>query len=273
MKKLITLSFLLVVMVLFCTACEGDVTRALRHDGFNIGVEIVCEAFIGDNATEQVRYLTSSHIITTEGRIYEISLGQPYSNKSNCRVADTSLKVVAIFDDKIFKAEDGKYYSLVNQNNGSGAYQAISDKDNAYIFYELLLKPEGTVKVVTADSSNGVYYVLKNDGNVYAVTITKQNSNAAPTVSSTNIIYNQTDFGGRIVDFGFYGNNPATFVRTETQMFRMYATNHDQCSKFADVTCDYQMMEASSFAQYPEYILAYNGSTVITTYGKVFNVS
>ena len=273
MKKLIKLSILLVVMVLFCTACEGDVTRALRHDGFNLSGDIVCEAFIGDNAVERVGFLTGTHIITSEGRIYELSLGQPYSNKSNCRVADTSLKVVAMFDDKIIKADDGKYYALINQNNGGGAYQQISENDNAYAIYDLLLKPEGTVKAVTADSNTGIYYVLKSDGNVYGVTINKQNSNTPPTITGSAIVYNQTDFGGTIVDFNYYGNNSATFVRTTTQVFHMSATNYDQCSKFADVECDYQMMEATSFAEYGDYILAYNGSTVITTYGKVFNAA
>ena len=47
----------------------ADVTRALRHDGLSVGGDIVCEAFIGDNATETVKYLTSKHIITTSGNI------------------------------------------------------------------------------------------------------------------------------------------------------------------------------------------------------------
>ena len=168
MKKIIKLTLLLVVVVAFCTACEGDVTRELRHDGFNVGGDIICDAFFSETP-EQIRYLTSDRIITTAGRIYELSLGQVYSNGSHCKPADTSLKVVAMMDDKIFKADDGNLYSLVSEN-GTNAYTQVTTSNNSYAIYELLLKPDNVVKVNTADNSNGVYYVLRNDGTVNAIT-------------------------------------------------------------------------------------------------------
>lgn len=271
MKKIFGLSFLLVGMLVLCTACEGDVTRALRHDGFSLNGELECEVFFTDEGAERIRYITSDRIINTDGKIYELSLGQKFSNDSNCKAAETTLKVVAIMDDKIFKADDGNIYSLVGEN-GKGAYTQITSSDNSYAIYELLLKPEGTIKVETADSSNGLFYVLKSDGNVYGVTISKANYNSPPAIAGSSVVYSGADYGGNIVDFGYSGESGATFVRTDLKVFRMKATNHDECSKFADVQCTYQMMESPVFEEYRDYIIAYNGSVVLTNYKKVFTL-
>lgn len=269
MKKYFRLLLVLVVVVL-CSACDGDVTRALRHDGFSIGGDFVCDAFFGEEAPEKIKYLLDGHIITNAGRIYEISMGQKYSNNSNCKVADTSLKVVSLFDNTVFKSTDGKYYRI-NSDNNVKAYTEIPNTDNMYAYYELLLKPESTIKVMTADSNNGIFYVLKNDGNVYGITITKADRNAPPTIVSTVVVYNRNDYGGAITDFNFNGESSKTFVRAGSRVFHMKASNVEECSKYADVACTYHMEQASVFEEYADSILAYNGSTVITNYKKVFN--
>ena len=51
----------------------------------------------------------------------------------------------------------------------------------------------------------------------------------------------------------------------------MKATNAEECTKYADVECIYAMSESEVFNEYNDYIFAYNGSTLITTYNKVFN--
>ena len=270
MKKRIKIVLLLIVVMVFCTACDGSVTRALRHDGFSIGEEFVCDAFFGKEARDKIWYMTGDRIINTEGSIYEVSFGQKFTNNMNCRVAETELKVVALFEDKIFKAEDGNYYYLTGQNN-VGAYTQVTAADNSYTIYDLLLKDEGVVKATTADSSAGVFYVLKHDGNVYSVTISK-NYNTPATIVGSDIVYDQSSYGGPIIDFAYYGNSPATFVRTNSKVFRMKALNSEDCSRFADVTCTYEMVESPVFEQYPEYIAAYNGSMVITSYQKIFTV-
>lgn len=272
MKKIFKVSFLLMIIALFSTGCEGDVTRALRHEGFAVGSEFACDAFFNGEASEKVRYLTSSKIITTAGRIYDVSLGQKFSNNLNCKISDTNLKVVSIFDDKVFKADDGKIYTL-NEENNSKPFTEVTSADNSYGIYQLLLGPEGTIKAQTADSGNGIYYVLKSDGNVYGITITQTDRNAGPSIVGSVVVYNRNDFGGAIVDFNYNGNSAATFVRTEMKVFKMNATNLAECSKYADIACNYEMMEATFFEEYGEYVLAYNGGTVITTYKKIFTVT
>ncbi len=272
MKNFFKLSLFVIVVVLMCTACQGDVTRALRHEGFSVGNEFECEVFFREEGAESIKYLTSNNIITPAGTIYEISMGQAYANKSNCKIADTSLKVVSMFDNTVFKAQDGKYYSMVAENN-SPAYTQITQNDRSYAIYDLLLKPAENIKAMTADSNNGIYYVLKNDGNVYGLTITQPDRNAAPRITGSVIVYNSADYGGRIIDFGYYGDSGSTFVRTDAKVFRMKAQNVEECSKYADIACHYEMMEAPAFEENREYILAYNGSTIITTYKTVFTVN
>ncbi len=270
MKKYFQL-FLVFVVVVLCSACDGDVTRALRHDGFSVGGEFICDAFVGEEAPDKIKYLLPNHIINESGRIYEISLGQKYSNDSNCKVADTGLKVVSLFDNNIFKASDGKYYRI-NADNNVKAYTEIPNTDSNYLLYDLFLKPENTIKVITADTNNGIFYVLKNDGNVYGMTINKQERNVPPTIVNTVIVYDRNNFGGAITDFNYSGESSTTFVRAGLKVFHMKASNVDECSKFADIQCSYQMVESPVFEEYSDSILAYNGSTVITSYKKVFSI-
>lgn len=272
LKKVVMMIGLFMVTLLFCSGCDGDVTRALRHDGFNIGNnEFVCSAFADEDNREKIKFMTGTNIITESGKIYDLSLSQKYSNDEHCKLADTNLKVVAIFDGKVFKADDNKMYYLATGDGNS--YTEVTQADNSYYLYELLLKPEGTIKVLTADSSSGIYYVLKSDGNVYAYTIESSNRGNPPSIVGTTAVYESGYYGGDIIDFNYAGNSGATFVRSASNVYRMKATNSAECSKYADVNCDYAMSESEVFSEYGDYILAYNGSTLITTYNKIFTAS
>ena len=50
----------------------------------------------------------------------------------------------------------------------------------------------------------------------------------------------------------------------------MKATNEKECSKFADIACQYTMQESEEYANYKDRIIAYNGFTLITDYKQVF---
>ena len=45
MKNIIKSTLFIVVVGLMCTACQGDVTRDLRHEGYSIGNDFECEVF------------------------------------------------------------------------------------------------------------------------------------------------------------------------------------------------------------------------------------
>ena len=152
------------------SGCDGDVTRNIRHAGFNIDGEFKCDVVMPsdkkDTSYANIRYMTDGLMILEDGTIYELSLGQKYANKQNCKIADTSKRVVSIFDDKYFKSNDDKYYYL-STNEGTATYTEVPKTDNSYPLIDLILKDATNVKVVTGNNSSGEYYALKNSGDIY----------------------------------------------------------------------------------------------------------
>ena len=61
-----------VFVLLLCTACDGNITRAIRHDGFAAGAKINCNIFFPEQGQSMyaVKFFTGSHIIDTNDRIY-----------------------------------------------------------------------------------------------------------------------------------------------------------------------------------------------------------
>ncbi|MBQ3297503.1 MAG: hypothetical protein IJG97_01720 [Bacilli bacterium] len=276
MKNKVLKILMIIVLVTVCTACNGSITREIRHAGFSISKKFICDKFYpqdkDDTSYLRIRYFTENHLIDQNGKIYEISLQQSYQSGENCKEADTAITVKTIFDDKIIKGTDDKYYYLIGQNNVS-SYSEIPKTDNSYDIYNLLLKDVDTIKVVTADSSAGEYYLLKTDGNVYSYVITKKDYNSAPVVTSVSTVYNKNDFDSKIIDFNYAGNSLATFIKTENKVYRMRITNSSECKKYADIECKYKMEEDSLFEEYKDRIIVYNGSSLITDYKQVFNVA
>ncbi len=274
MKKYIKVSLLLII-VLLCSACDGNVTRDIRHAGFTVSDKFECDIFYPtskkDTGYKKIKYLTGTNIIDGDGHIYEVSLGGVYANKQNCKKANTDISVKAIFDNKIVKATDNKYYYLVGQSDVN-SYTEVPVTDNSYELYNLLLKDDDIVKVMTADSSTGIYYLLKNDGSIYSYTINKADYNSPLKVISISVVYDRYDYSSKIVDFNYEGQSSSTYIKTEDELYRMKITNFDKCSKYVDIDCKYSMKKDDVFKKYKDRIIAYNGSILITDYKQVFTV-
>lgn len=266
--------FIVVVGVFMCSACNGTVTREIRHSGFSLSnTTFICDSLTpkddSDTSYKKLKYLGNTFAITEDGSVYELSLGQKYSNNQNCKKADFSLEVVSMLDNKVLKASDGNLYYASGQA-GVAAYSLVTVNDNSYSIYQLLLGDGTNLKAITVDSGAGIYYVLKNDGNVYQYTITRPNIQADYQISSTNIVYDSKKYGN-IIDFNYSsGAMSSIFLRTDSKFYRMKATNREECSKYADVSCKYEMAQDEALGTYYDKILGYNGSLLITTYGKEF---
>ena len=274
MKKVIYFCFICVI-VLLCSACNGSITRGIRHAGFNVGKKFTCDRFYPkdkeDTNYDKIRYFTGSHLINEDGVIYEVSLDQVFSNEQNCKVADTSIVVKAIMDNKIIKASDGKYYYLVG-GDGIPSYSEVTKIDNNYDTYDLLLKDSNVVKIITVNLNMGIYYTLKNDGNIYEIIVYKKDHNSVPEITSSRIVYDKGEFGGDIIDFNYVGNSENTYIKTVDRIYRMQKVNKKECLKYADVKCIYEMSEDAELEEYLDKIIVYNGSTIITDYKQVFSL-
>ncbi len=276
-KKNKIIMFLIIIFGCFCcTACVGDVTRGIRHAGFTLSDnEFVCDLLVSSNSedtsSEKIRYLTSSKAITESGKVYDISLGQIFSNKQNCKESDFTKRVVAIIDDSVVKGADGKYYYL-NSQGDTKMYAEVSENDQAYSIYNILFSDASIRKVITVDGNSGLYLALKSDGNIYKLIITRSDSKAPYSLAGSDIAYSKGSYG-EIIDFNIDNNNVSTYILTTDRIYRSIRTNSDECSKYADIECKYELKEDVDLAKYSDYILGYTGQTLITTYGKVFTVS
>lgn len=277
-RKMILLSFIFLV-ALFCTGCDGDITRALRRDGFqNSDKKFICSPFFPKNKDdvdyEKIKFMTSNHIVNQDGKLYEYSASNLFSSSENCIEARAFFSVKAIMDDTIAKGFDNKYYSLSSGSNNQSLYSEIRSNDNNYYIYQLLLQDDSVVKVTTVDSGGGLYYVLKTDGNIYLYTIKKNDRNSLPMIIGSSIVYNQSSYGERIIDYNYAGDSVATYIQLESgRVFRMNATNLEECSKYIDIPCQYELLEDETLFKYKDRIIAYNGSSLITDYHKYFSMS
>lgn len=276
MKKIYLFGIIMIVCLLV-SGCDGDVTRSIRHAGFSVDGEFDCDVVMPsdkkDTSYAKIRYMTGGLMVLEDGTLYELSLGQEYANKQNCKIADTSKKVVSMFDDKYFKSNDDKYYYL-KTNEGNNTYSEVPKTDNSYILIDLLLKDATNIKVVSGNSSSGEYYALKNSGDIYKYTITRNNQSRVETITNTSLVFDKKDYGGsKIIDFNYAGNSLNTFIKTEDKVYRMKVSNADECNKYADVACKYKIMEDEMFQEYGDRIIFFNGSYLITDYGRKFAVA
>ena len=264
--------FLIVVLLAGCDYQYASTTREIRHSGFSLSsFKFKCSSIYTDEeVVDKPLYYIGNYIITESGLLYETNLGKPYSNKMNCKKPNFTEKISAIFDMKVVKTEDGSYYYLSGSDQVP-AYSLVPESDEDYALYDILLKESSVLKVVTVNSKGGIYYVLKNDGNIYQYNVILENDEYL--LDTTDMVYSYTEFGSKIKDFNYNGSNSTTYIKTETTYYRMLITNLEKCSSYVDVACDYKLKLDEGLKNSYDRILAYNGSTLITTYGKIFNVN
>lgn len=277
MKKKICYFVVIFLMVFLATGCKnGEITRGIRHAGFTVSeTEFTCSEFLPkdeeDTTYAKIWYYNGSQIITESGIIYDVSLDMPFANGESCKQADFTKKVVAILDDKIIKADDNKLYYF-SSNGNLAAFSEVPTDDNSYQVYQIIFKDPDVIKAITVDQNSGIYYVLKRDGNVYKMVITRSEYNQPYVLRSSEIFYSKGVYG-IILDFNYSADAKGNYIRTNTTIHRNIASNSDECNKYADVICQYQMREDTELELYLDRIVAYNGTTLITDYGKIFTVN
>lgn len=276
MKKVILLSGIAVITLLL-TGCDGNVTRDLRHAGFSLSTEeFKCSTLLpaseDSKPTDTILYSNGSYAITDDGKLYELSLSQPYSNNENCKKISFSVKVIAYMDDNILKGEDNKFYYAPGTKSTQPLTE-VTTNDSNYQLYTLLLGGQQVKKVITVDSNAGIYYALEDDGNVYKYTMTRQDYNAPYTISEKVPVYKKSEYG-EIIDFNYAGDSSATYIKTKTKIYRMKATNEEECTKYADVACKYKIKLDETLTEYnnTKKIIYYGPNLLLTDYGKQFTV-
>lgn len=276
MKKKIGLIVGMAVATLLLTGCDGTVTREIRHAGFSLSSdEFVCSTLMPANEetppTDNILYTDGSYAITDDGKLYELSLSQPYSNEENCKRISFSIDIIAYMDGTILKGDDGKFYYAPG-TTASSPLSEVTQNDSNYQLYNILLGKDTVKKVMTVDSNAGIYYVLEDDGTVYQYTVTRQDYNSPYTLTEKTPVYEESEYG-TIIDFNYAGDSTTTYLKTEDEIYRMTITNKEQCTEYVDIACKYKMKKDETLTKYYKEepkILYYGPSILITTYGKEF---
>lgn len=276
MQKKIFLLTGIAVVTLLLTGCDGNVTRDIRHAGFNLASnEFTCNALmpVSDkiDSPDKILFTNSSFAITENGSLYELSLSQPYASEENCKKIDFSIKITAYMDDKILKGEDNKFYYAPG-NSSSTALTEVTANDSSYQLYTILLGNEKVKKVITVDANAGRYYVLEDDGIVYEYKVVRQDYNTPYTLTSKTPVYGEKY--GEIIDFNYAGESTSTYIKTKTAIYRMQIKNAKECTMYADIKCQYKMKKDETLTKYYQNkILYYGPNLLITTYGKEFTIN
>ena len=274
MKNKMRVICLLFIISILVTGCNGTVTRKIRQDGYKISSSKFKCSFLFSNKKdkkvhEDVKYLTDNYIISESGNIYEISIDGLYSNNMNCKKGgNLGTKVNAIMDNSVVRGEDTYFYYL--GGDSASKYTRISTDDENYSIYKILLGESDTVKVATANSNSNSYYVLKKDGAIYKYILKKKEDSNEYYRSGSSIEVKRTEYGP-IIDFNYAGVSLATFYRTNDSIYTMKITNSKECNKFVDVPCEYELKKDTVLNEYKDRIIAFDGKTIITDYGRVFS--
>ena len=274
MKKIFKISFVF-ILILLCTACNGNITREIRHDDFSMEGQFICKNYYpssrDDNDYNKIKYFLGNYFIDTNGLLYEVSLGQKYSNEENCKQSEFLYTIDGVFNSSVVRTTANGYFSLVD-GNGVSKYAQIDSSNEKIGLYDILLGDHSVLKVVSVDENAGKYYVLKDDGNVWEYVVLKDN-NGPYYLASTNIVFDKNKYDSDIIDFNYAGNDLSTYLTTSNKIYRMSYTNKDACMKYADIDCTYELREDLVLSKYKDIIIGYNGNTLITSYKQVFSVS
>ena len=277
MKKIFVL-ISIIIFTLVLTGCNGNVTRDFRKDGFSVKENKFKCSLLNldgkeddkeDNTSEDVKFLVGNYAIGVSGNIYQMSYDKLFSNDENCMKVAT-IPTKAVLDDKFILGEDGKYYYL-NADNG-GVVEQFSEMPQEDENYQVLsLFFTGDVKkAITVNSNINSFYVLKDDGSIYNYVLTQDKDSKQYFIKSDNIQFTSNSYDGKIIDFFYAGDSKATFFRKPTSIYRNLIGNEEECSKYVDVPCEYEIGVDTILTENLDKIVLYNGSVLFTNYGRIF---
>ena len=278
MKKVFILISILVISLVL-TGCNVNVTISLTQDGFSVNdsnfkcnlLNLDGKEAKDENTSENIKFLVGDYAIGESGNIYQLSYDKLFSNDMNCKKV-AKIPTKAVFDESYLLGEDGKYYYL-NAQDGDTVVQFSEVPQEDENYQKLSLFFTGDVKkAVTVNSNINSYYVLKDDGSIYNYVLTKDEQSKTFFVKSDNVQFTSNSYDGKIIDFYYAGDSTTTFFRTPTSIYRNLIGNEEECSKYVDVPCEYEIGVDTTLTENLDRIVIYNGKKLFTDYGRIFTL-
>lgn len=216
-----------------------------------------CDAL---DSHEIIRINNNNTMILDDYSIYDISIGNLYSNNQNCKIREIDVDIKEIKDNYII-ATNNKIYELYSESlyemQNNLKKQLLLEDDILNVFYT-------EAKVVTSGPSekeNSTAMVLKSDG-VYRQYYTrsydnkkfewpsKYKFNKEELIISTeefgNIQYIEIDKSVSLIDGGYYefDDYKVGTVISDKGFYYLKEIKTDECINYIDVTCEVELKQS-----------------------------
>ena len=249
--------------------------------------------------TNDIKYLGSGSFLTSDGRLFIYS-SKLYSNDKNCKEVSADIKIEKILNSYSYYDIEGNRYSL---DSTTGTLKKEDYKDEFHLFlldkyknYEYWDYNDGKYmeeidtslnESVTENNTSittryaGGAYCLRN-GKVYfdayrSITTYSYTTGSETVYKLTKsiVVYDGVDFSSNIMRVyscsgANYKNNLPVCLKTENKFYSLKVTNAEECGKYADVECIYEMKSEDILTEYYSKIGYFDGKFIIDTNNKLF---
>ena len=242
------------------TLSEGFQKRHQRHKFYE---PIKCSIL---NDGDIIGYVNGDYIVT-KNMVYALNKLKLFSNETNCKSISTEK-----FNSEIFSISiDGPNNYNIETKNGNYSYDVNDDKltkledvETSYKKIERL--GNNIIRNIGTSVNLGDYsIILSVDNKIKLYKPTYNNGEEVGEYKDINY-----DFKGETVK-AIIDN----FIKTDKAYYKIsrYATNKDECKKYADIKCqyDYKIEKAKYLTENYDKIVIVSRNEIIDKYGNIYD--
>lgn len=253
---------------------------------------------------EDIVHYDNNIFITKDNKIYAIS-SSLYTNNTNCKQLLPELKFKQAVGSEYYTVDNvaytySSYNSTLTESNSTynrEFYEFLFDyyKDNTNWNIYTGTNIEGVDRTLNqSTSANNVYtyvtyagstYVLRN-GSIYVDSFKKITVNNYKTGKKTTkyelvnsvLIYSKSDFDGEVIAITKNGttasdtNQLPIVVKTTNGYYMLAKTNAEECDKYQDVQCVYEMKNNEFLSKYYTQFKYVGNNFLIDNDGVVYRL-
>lgn len=259
MKKKLGLIFICGIILFGVCSCKNKENN-VNNNKPTLIKELKCDVL------NNVKYSFDNYFITNNNDLYILNTDQLYSNNKNCKKINSNENII-------------KLMAVISTTNNYYEYYVLDDKNNIYYInnIELILQTyinneNYDVPVFKTFIDNNIisqytYFALKNDGNLYwyEKIYQKQDENKL-------VLFKKYD-NEIILEYNFtiaaHG-----YIKTNKAFYTTKVINQEQCEKYVDVECKYDLAKNVQLTNIYDDISIYKlDSTYITKDGKMYQLN
>ena len=258
MKKKISLICLCSIFLLGICGCNNNEN--------NNGNELI--RVLKCNVLNNIKYSFDNYFITNDNDLYVLNINQLYSNNENCKKINNDEKIIKLMSAREKANNYYKYFVLDDKGN------IYNINNNELTLYTDIKNENYDVPVFETFQDDNIvsqylYFALKKDGNLYwyEEIFQRQDKNKLVLLKKYD---NEIILEYSLINIqqGYIG-----YIKTDKAFYTTKAINQEQCEKYADVECQYEIVKNEKLTDIYDDISIYRlDSTYITKDGKQYAI-